>query len=89
MFNWGDKIKSYKEKIEGEGRITIPEEYRAKYHLNEGVEVSLILTDEGILVKRKIVQLRGYLKGKIDPKGFEKDIKTIRKQYNLHANSYK
>jgi AbrB family looped-hinge helix DNA binding protein len=76
-------------KIESRGRITIPEEYRARYHLNEGVKVSMILTDEGILIKNKVISPRGSLKGQIDSKGFEEDLKELRKQHNFHANSYK
>ena len=89
MFNWGDKIKPYIVKIGANGKVTIPKEYRERYHLNEGVDVLLILTDEGILVKRDNIQLRGYLEKIIDSKGFEKDIKELRKHHNFHAKPYK
>lgn len=39
--------------------------------------------DEGILIKHKKTPLRGMLAGKIDVKGFEKDIKALRKEWIL------
>lgn len=49
----------------------------------EGEEVLMLPMDEGILIKHKKVPLRGMLAGKIDIKGFEKELKNLRKEWIL------
>ena len=39
-----------RKKVDNLGRITIPISYRKSYCLNEGQEVAIIDTDEGILI---------------------------------------
>ncbi len=63
------------------GKITIPKVYREEYHLLEGIKAIMLPTEEGILIKRKAVSLRGIFAGKIDTTGFETDIRTLRKEW--------
>lgn len=65
------------------GQITIPKEMREKYHMHEGEEVVLVPSDEGVIVRHPSSTLRGKLKGKIDLKGFERDVQEIRKQWKI------
>ena len=71
--------------VSSKGKITIPSEYRKVYHLFEGEEVIMIPLDDGILIRHKNKSLRGILKGKIDSKKFEKELKTLRKERTFHA----
>jgi len=45
------------------GEITIPKELREKYNLTEKTEVRLIPKVEGILIKQKVKDPLGHLKG--------------------------
>jgi AbrB family looped-hinge helix DNA binding protein len=81
-------MKSRLATINSKGQITLPKEYRDKFHFLEGEEILMIPTKEGILIKSKTAHLRGISKGKIDIKGFEEDIKTLRKEHKIHAKSY-
>jgi AbrB family looped-hinge helix DNA binding protein len=65
------------------GQITIPKELRERYHMHEGEEVVLLPGEEGVLIKHPVSTLRGKLRGKIDMKGFEKDLEELRKQWRL------
>lgn len=65
------------------GQVTIPKELRERYHLLEGEEVLILPSTEGVLVKHPPGSLRGRLRGKIDLKGLEADIKEIRGQWRL------
>jgi AbrB family looped-hinge helix DNA binding protein len=72
-----------KSTIGPKGQITIPKEFREKYHLHEGEEVLLVPVHEGLIVKHPPSSLRGRLRGMIDLKGFEKDLQEIRKQWKV------
>jgi AbrB family looped-hinge helix DNA binding protein len=72
-----------KSTIGPKGQITIPKELRDRYHMHEGEEVVLLPGEEGVLVKHPVPTLRGRWRGKIDMKGFEKDIKELHKQWKL------
>ena len=63
--------------------MTIPKELREKYHLLEGEEVVILPASEGVVIKHPQVTLRGRLKGRIDIKGFEDDLKDLRKQWRI------
>jgi AbrB family looped-hinge helix DNA binding protein len=65
------------------GQITIPKELREKYHMHEGEEVVLLPSEEGVLIKHPPSTLRGRWSGKIDMRGFEKDIKELHKQWKM------
>jgi AbrB family looped-hinge helix DNA binding protein len=72
-----------KSTIGPKGQITIPKELRERYHMHEGEEVILLPGEEGVLIKHPQPTLRGSLRGKIDMKGFERDLREIRKQWKL------
>ena len=67
--------------------IKIPGELIDKYGFKENKEVVLSPTKKGISIHSgKIKQkpkLKGILSNKIDIEGFEKDIKTLRKEWTL------
>lgn len=73
-------MKSHSATISSKGQIILPKDHREKFHLFEGEEILMIPTKEGILITHKKAHFRGILKGKIDIKGFEEDIKTLRKE---------
>ena len=76
---------TYKVKISKKGQITIPKELREKSNFNEDLEIILILTSEGILMKSKshgLRALRGLMK-EIDFKEAEEIIKKERKKWRL------
>lgn len=76
-------ISSHKSRVGPKGQITIPKELRDKYHFKEGEEVIILASNEGILVKHPKTTLRGILKGKIDVKGMESDIRKLRLKWRL------
>ncbi len=43
----------------------------------------MLPTEDGILIKHRKTPLRGLLSGKIDIKGFEKDLKDLREEWTL------
>src|SRR2546429_6738241 len=69
--------------ISSKGQITLPKELRNKYHLTEGESAVVLDAGEGILIKHARSSLRGLLKGKIDIKGFEEDLKKLRKEWRV------
>ncbi len=69
--------------ISSKGQITLPKELREKYHLKEGETAVVLDAGEGILIKHGRSSLRGLLKGKIDSKGFEADLRKLRKEWSL------
>ncbi|MHA1143382.1 MAG: AbrB/MazE/SpoVT family DNA-binding domain-containing protein [Candidatus Helarchaeota archaeon] len=74
-----------KVKISKKGQITIPKDLREKYHFGENVELELIPTPEGILLKSKshsLRSLRGIFK-EINFKEVEEIIKEERKKWKL------
>jgi len=69
--------------ISSKGQITLPRELRDKYHLEEGETAVLLDAGDGILVKHGRSALRGFLRGKLDSKGFEEDLRKLRKEWTL------
>ncbi|MFA5896331.1 MAG: AbrB/MazE/SpoVT family DNA-binding domain-containing protein [Thermoplasmata archaeon] len=69
--------------ISSKGQITLPKQLREKYHLKEGETAVVLDAGEGILIKHGRASLRGLLKGKIDSKGFEEDLRKLRKEWTL------
>ncbi len=69
--------------ISSKGQITLPKELREKYHLREGETATVLDAGEGILIKHGRASLRGLLKGKIDVKGFEDDLRKLREEWTL------
>jgi AbrB family looped-hinge helix DNA binding protein len=76
-------ITLHKTRVGPKGQITIPKELRDMYHLREGEEVLILPSDDGIIIKHSKVILRGYLKGKINAKSIENDVKTLRSRWRL------
>ena len=72
-----------KVKISSKGQITLPKDLRDKYHLSCGETVIVSDSGEGIIIRHGNGTLRGILKGKVDIKGFEKDIRGLREEWNL------
>jgi len=69
--------------VSSKGQITLPKELRERHHLREGEKVVLLDAEDGILVKHARPRLRGLLRGKIDGKGFEEDLRTLRREWTL------
>ena len=69
--------------ISSKGQITLPKRLREKYHLKEGEEALMLDAGDGILLKHGRTNLRGILKGKIDSKGFEEDLRKLRREWSL------
>ena len=72
------------------GEITIPKELREKYHLTKETEVKLIPKVEGILIKPKVKDPVGHLKGLAknvwpDNVSSVELIKNIRKRVDFEA----
>lgn len=65
-------------RINSKGQITLPKDLRDRYHLQEGETAILLDAGEGILIKHVRSSLRGILKGRIDVKGFEDDLRNLR-----------
>lgn len=76
-------ITLHKSKVGPKGQITIPKELRDRYHFREGEEVIILPSDDGIIIKHSKATLRGCLKGKIDVKGIENDVKALRSRWRL------
>jgi len=69
--------------ISSKEQITLPKELREKYHLKEGEEALIVDAGDGILLKHGCTRPRGILKGKIDSKAFEEDLKKLRKEWTI------
>ncbi|MHB1492110.1 MAG: AbrB/MazE/SpoVT family DNA-binding domain-containing protein [Thermoplasmataceae archaeon] len=69
--------------ISSKGQITLPKYLRKKYHLNEGESVQILDSGEGIFIKHGKETPRGILKGKMDIREFEKDVKALRKEWKM------
>lgn len=74
-------VKKYT--VSSKGQITLPKDLRKKYHLNEGESVLILDSGEGIFIKHGKETLRGILKGKIDTKELEKDVKNLREEWKM------
>lgn len=69
--------------VSSKGQITLPKDLREKHHLKEGEPVLILDSEEGVVVRHARKSLRGLLKGKIDGKGFERDLKRLRREWRL------
>ncbi len=69
--------------ISSKGQITLPKDLREKYHLKEGETAVVLDAGEGILIKHARASLRGLLKGKVDLRGFEEDLRKLREEWTL------
>ena len=75
-----------KTRISTKGQVTIPKQFRDKFNIHPGDEVVLMMTDEGILIKPKLVRtnaLRGLLKDEIDVEKASNFISEERKKWRV------
>ncbi len=73
-------------RVSTKGQITIPKHFRDKMNVNVGDEVTLVMTDDGILIKPKMTRigaLRGILKDEIDIKKATTFIEAERKKWRI------
>ncbi|MGI0054918.1 MAG: AbrB/MazE/SpoVT family DNA-binding domain-containing protein [Thermoplasmata archaeon] len=69
--------------VSSKGQITLPKSLRERHHLKEGERVLILDSEEGLLIRHGRSALRGMLKGQIDVDAFDKDLKTLRKEWTL------
>ncbi len=73
--------------VSSKGQITLPKDLRDRYHLSSGESVILADSGDGIIIRHDVGALRGMLKGRVDTKGFEKDLRGLRKEWKLRKTS--
>ncbi|HME51755.1 MAG TPA: AbrB/MazE/SpoVT family DNA-binding domain-containing protein [Candidatus Lokiarchaeia archaeon] len=76
----------HKTRVSTKGQITIPKVFRDKLKVNVGDKVTLIMIDNGILIKPDIARigtLRGLLKDEIDITKATEFIDNERKKWRL------
>lgn len=77
-------VEAYHSRIGPKGQVTVPKALRDKYHLKEGEDVVILLGEDGLLLKHSASSpLRRRLKGRLDTKRVEEDIRELRKQWRL------
>jgi len=69
--------------VSSKGRITLPKSLRDRHHLKPGERVTILDSEDGIVIRLSRPNLRGMLKEEIDGEGFEKDLQKLRKQWTL------
>jgi AbrB family looped-hinge helix DNA binding protein len=77
---------SYESTVTSKGQITIPKELRSKYELKEGARVLLISSEEGIVLKPRVTEMRairGIMRKEVDFEKASKFIKELRKDWRL------
>jgi len=77
---------AYESTVTSKGQITIPKDLRRKYDLDEGATVLLIPSEEGIVLKHRVVELksiRGIMKKDVSLEKASKFIKELRKEWRL------
>lgn len=77
-------------KITSKGQVTIPADLRKKYNLSKGKKIIFIETEDGILIKpvlSEMRKLRGFLKNKVDLNRMEEDLKELRREWRIDDDS--
>ena len=72
--------------ITKKGQITIPSKFRQEYNLTAGKKVNFIKTDEGILIKpivEDVRSLRGIISSEISVNELQHAINELRKEWSL------
>jgi len=72
---------TYLSTINSKGQVTIPKSLRDKHDLGAGVVVTILGSEEGILIRRGPPSMRGMLKGVIDGEQIERDLRRLRKEW--------
>ena len=82
-------MKTTHSKVSQKGQLTLPKEFRDNLNIKPGDEVLIMLTDESIVIKPKIMHLgmlRGLLQDELSEKNIEQiheEILTERKKWSL------
>ena len=69
--------------VSSKGQITLPKRLRDRHHLEEGAVVLVLETRDGVLIRRGRKTLRGLLRGRIDARQAEREIRALRKEWRL------
>lgn len=69
--------------VSSKGQVTLPKDLREKHHLTEGEKALILDTTEGVLIRHGRRTLRGLLKGRIDPKKAEAELRQLRREWRL------
>ena len=74
-------------KIDDLGRITIPKEYRNTLNVREGDELEILLTDEGVLMKKTlekdtVMETLEYLKNNLRGNVTEEQRQAVEEKVN-------
>lgn len=80
------KLKTYTVKITSKGQITIPKDLRDQYNFQEGVQLMLTPTEQGVLMRHPanpLRQLKGLMRREIDLDRAEEFLTTLRKEWRL------
>ncbi len=75
-----------KGKVSTKGQVTLPKQFREKLNIALGENVDIMLVEDGILIKHKLVNsrmLRGLLRSEIDIDKAETFIREERKKWSL------
>ena len=76
----------HRTRVSTKGQITIPKDFRDKLNVKVGDKVTLIMTDDSIVVKPEVARmrtLRGLLKDEIDITKATNFIDAERKKWRL------
>lgn len=74
--------------VTSKGQITIPAKLRRKFNLVRGKKVVFVATEEGILIKpalSELRKLRGLLKETNLPEIMEQTIEELRKEWRIDS----
>ena len=77
------RVRSLSPKALNDLKNEFLKDLRDKYHLSCGETVIVSDSGEGIIIRHGNGTLRGMLKGEVDIKGFEKDIRSLREEWKL------
>ena len=67
--------------INSKGQVTVPKSLRDKHHLGAGVVVTILDSEDGVLIRRGPPSMRGMLKGALDSEQVERDVRRLRKEW--------
>ena len=72
---------TYFSTINSKGQVTLPKSLRDKHHLRAGAVVTILDSEDGILIRRGPTSMRGILKGALDGERVERDLRKLRKEW--------
>ena len=77
---------SYKSRLTSKGQITIPKALREKFRMQEGDEVVMLPSEEGIVMKpamNLLRSLRGLMRGEVKMQKVSRFIKELRREWRI------